>query len=82
MKAKTVEISKKIEKLFKNNDYPAVDCRNKRPATGWAVVGNCQFTNAIRMAGLPNDNFWSGSAPTPSTQAPSEIVAYCYKNFS
>ena len=48
--------------------------RNHRPHGGWSVVGNGAITQAIKAAGLPTDCFWSGSAPTPSTQAPTKIV--------
>lgn len=71
-----------LKSKFNNKSYPDPDCRNKRPATGWDVVGNAGFTRAIRAAGLPNTNYWSGSAPTPSTQAPKEIVDYCWSNFA
>jgi len=71
-----------LEDQFAGRSWEGPDCRNKRPGTGWAIVGHSGFTVAIQTAGLPVDNFWGGSNPTPSTQSPKEIVDYCYKNFN
>ena len=43
---------------------------NRRPHGGWGVPGNAKWTRAMKAAGCPIDNFWSGHAPTPSTQMP------------
>ena len=42
--------------------------RNRRPNGGWGVPGNSKWTRAMRLAGCPTNDFWSGMAPTPSTQ--------------
>jgi len=76
MKMKITELAKILEEEFKNKSFPNCDCRNKRPGTGWAVVGHAGITLAIKEAGLPYNNYWSGSNPTPSTQAPKEIVDF------
>jgi len=52
--------------------YPPCNRRNGRPADGW-THGCCRLSRAIRGTGLPYANFWSGSAPTPSTQWPTAI---------
>ena len=80
MKNLTAYRVEKLEAEFKGKSWPGVDCRNKRPATGWAVVGHSGYTRAIIAAGLPITDYWSGSNPTPSSQAPKEIVDFCYKN--
>ena len=52
--------------------YPPCNRRNGRPADGW-TYGCYRLTRAIRGTGLPYANYWSGSAPTPSTQYPQAI---------
>jgi hypothetical protein len=58
------------------------DCSNRRPGRGWAVVGHAGFTLAIKAAGIPTYRFWSGANPTPSTQAPGEVVRFCWRVFA
>jgi hypothetical protein len=72
---------KKLRKKFAGKDWDGPDCYNKRPGTGWAIVGHAGYSRAIAMAGLPLANYWSGSNPTPSSQAPKEIVRFCYNKF-
>ena len=48
-------------------------CRNGGTHGGWTVPGRAAWTQAVKMAGLKTDSYWSGSNPTPSTQYP---VAY------
>ena len=43
-------------------------CRNSGTHGGWTVPGNGAWTQAVNRAGFPRDSYWSGSAPTPSTQ--------------
>jgi len=45
-------------------------CRNRHTIGGWVVPGIAAYTLAVKRAGLPNNHYWSGSAPTPSTQYP------------
>lgn len=52
---------------------------NRRPAEGWVCPGNAQWSRAVRDAGLPIANFWSGSNPTPSSQYPVEIRDFLEK---
>jgi hypothetical protein len=79
---KTDERVERLIAEFRGHTWDGPDCHNKRPGTGWSVVGNGAYSRAIRLAGLPISNFWSDKAPTPSSQSPSEIVSFCYKNFS
>jgi hypothetical protein len=74
IKALAVELKTK----FQGQSFPACTRHNGRPSDGWSIVGEGAITQAIRLAGLPNHDFWSGMAPTPSTQAPSEIVNYAW----
>jgi len=44
-------------------------CRNRGCHGGWVTPGNGAWTQAVnRTPGFYSDNYWSGSAPTPSTQ--------------
>ena len=52
--------------------YPPCNRRNRKPADGW-VYGIYRLSRAIVGTGLPYNYYWSGSAPTPSTQYPKEI---------
>ena len=54
--------------------FPRCTRRNRVPAEGWSICGHSGITRAIAKAYLPLANFWSGSLPTPSSQAPSQIV--------
>jgi len=74
MKVRIIELAEILERKFKGKTFPGCDCRNGHPATGWEVIGHPGLTRAIKLSGLPYNNFWSGSNPTPSTQAPREIV--------
>jgi hypothetical protein len=79
MKITTKELSEKLQKEFAGKTFIKPDCYNKRPAIGYAIVGHSGITNAIKLSGLPIYNYWSGSAPTPSSQAPIGIVVYARK---
>ncbi len=52
--------------------YPPCNRRNGKPADGW-VKGCYILSRAIKNTGLPYNNYWSGSNPTPSTQYPRAI---------
>ena len=78
MKITITELAKILEKEFKGENFQACDCRNKRPGTGWAIVGHPGITRAIKEAGLPYNSYWSGSNPTPSTQAPQDVVVFAH----
>jgi len=54
-------------------------CRNKRPSRGW-TYGQPDISWCGRTLGvIPCQNYWSGSAPTPSTQYPVEVVNFATK---
>jgi len=44
--------------------------RNARLIPGWICTGDQTITKACKIAGIPMMNYWSGSAPTPSTSIP------------
>ncbi len=50
--------------------------RNGHCNGGWCIVGHPGLTMAIRRAKLPLQDYWSGRAPTPSSQAPATLVEY------
>ncbi len=79
MKITTKELSEKLKKEFTGKTFPAPNRFNKRPAIGYTIVGHCAITNAIKLAQLPVYNYWAGQAPTPSSQAPIDIVVYARK---
>ena len=70
------ELAQRLNRHFKGKRFPPCNRRNGKPADGWSIVGHSGITRAIMQAGLPYNAYWSGSNPTPSTQAPSVIVAY------
>ena len=53
--------------------------RNGNPNGGWVVPGNAAWTKAVKASMMPWDYFWSGSAPTPSTQYPQAIEDFLTK---
>lgn len=53
--------------------YPPCNRRNGRPADGW-THGYAALSRAIKQTNLPWNYYWSGHAPTPSTQYPKAIV--------
>lgn len=73
------KLAGELKKEFAGESFTRCTCRNKHTAEGWSKCGKAGVTNAIKLAGLPWDSFWSGSAPTPSTQAPEEIVRRAYE---
>lgn len=79
MKTTIDKLSRELKKKFGRRKFPRCNRWNKNTAEGWSVIGHCGITRAIKKAGLPISNFWSGSNPTPSSQAPTEIVIYAYK---
>jgi len=79
MKKTIIKLAEILENEFKNEYFPNADCRNKRPGTEWVVVGHSGITRAIKIAGLQWNSYWSGSNPTPSTQAPKKIVNRAYE---
>jgi len=76
MSLKTKQISESLRSKFANTKFAGCIRRNGHPSPGWSVPGNAKWTNAVKSAGLPWNHFWSGSAPTPSTQYPQEIADY------
>lgn len=68
------KLAEVLEKEFKGQKFNSCTRRNGRPSDGWSICGMPGITRAIIQAGLPYNQFWSGSNPTPSTQAPIEIV--------
>lgn len=74
MKNKTKMIAEFLGQIFAGDQFPPCRRRNGRPSQGWSVVGHPGITRAIKMAGLPWDQFWSGKNPTPSTQVPTLVV--------
>jgi len=75
---KTQELANKLENIWENisddekklSFYGPRGGRNARFIPGWICVGNQTITKACIIAGIPIMNYWSGSAPTPSTAIP------------
>lgn len=63
---------------FYGKSVPSCYRRNKIPSDGW-TYGDCAMTMAVKIAGLHYNSYWSGSAPTPSTQWPSVYYDYAKK---
>jgi hypothetical protein len=76
MKLTTQQITDALVAKFANTKFTGCTRRNGRPSEGYAVPGKSKWTNAVKNAGLTWYHFWSGSAPTPSTQYPQEIADY------
>lgn len=76
MSLTTNQIAESLKAKFSTAKFTGCTRRNGRPAPGWTVPGNAKWTNAVKAAGLTWNHFWSGSAPTPSTQYPQEIADY------
>lgn len=74
--SKVQKISELLKEKFAGVSFPACTRCNHKPSEGWSVVGNGMITRAIKAAGLPVAPYWSGMAPTPSTQAPAVVVEY------
>lgn len=55
---------------------PHRSSRNRTCNTGWANTGNAAWTQAVIRSGLPHQDYWSGSNPTPSTQYPLAIAEF------
>ena len=79
MKMTISELAKILEKEFKGKNFTNCDCRSRHPGTGWEIIGCAGYTRAIKAAGLPIADYWSGFLPTPSSQSPKEIVQFCYR---
>ena len=79
MKLTINQLSIDLKTKFAGKIYPKPDCYNGHPGNGYSIVGHAGITKAIIQSGLPVYNFWSGKNPTPSSQAPSEIVDYARK---
>ena len=73
------KLSGELKKIFIGKKFSSCNRRNKKPADGWTTCGQSGITRAIKLAGLPWNQFWSGSNPTPSTQAPEEIIKMAYE---
>ncbi len=73
------KLAEELKKEFNEKKFAPCNRRNGRPADGWEICGYSGITLAIKMAGLRWNHYWSGSAPTPSTQAPAEIVKRAYE---
>jgi len=76
MKTTINDLAAVLKEKFSGKTFDPCTRRNKIPSKGWCVVGYAAITKAIKQAGLPYNQFWSGSNPTPSTQAPIEIVVF------
>lgn len=75
MTGKIETLARRLRMVFEGRGGWALPNRyNKRPADGYATVGYGWITRAIKEAGLPVYRYWSGSNPTPSSQAPTEVV--------
>jgi hypothetical protein len=76
-KMKTIQqLTNALVVKFASVKFTGCTRRNKRPSDGYSVPGKSKWTNAVKNAGLPWNHFWSGYAPTPSTQYPTEIADY------
>lgn len=78
MKCKTGKIQKLVDFLrtLPITGYPPCHRRNGQPSVGWEY-GIYALSVAIKHTKLPYEAFWSGQAPTPSTQYPRDIVVAC-----
>lgn len=76
MSMTTIQITESLKSRFAGHKFCCCTRRNGRPSDGWCVPGNAKWTRSVKAANLPYNKFWSGSAPTPSTQYPVEIYDY------
>ena len=79
MKATIKSIAEDLKKEFIGKVFTPCTRRNGKPSIGWMIIGHPGLTRAIKQSGLPYNQFWSGSNPTPSTQSPDEIVMFSRK---
>jgi hypothetical protein len=77
----TKQLIDALNKEFRNFGYHNPDCYNKRPGKGYTVPGNSKWTMAVNRSVVSkySFNWWSGSAPTPSTQIPTPIAKFLKK---
>jgi len=70
---------RKIESLLPAKEGSRY-ARNKNTHGGWVVPGIAAWTRAVNNApGFSSDSYWSGSAPTPSTQYPLAVAEFLEK---
>jgi hypothetical protein len=82
MKATVKEMAEAIRSNFAGQKFSPCTRRNGTPSPGWTTTGRAGFTIAVKNAGLPWNQFWSGMNPTPSTQVPIEIYKFLRDNYS
>ncbi len=82
MKTTIKQLAQILAEEFKNKKFAPCTRRNGKPAPGWTTTGSGAMTQAVKLAGLPYNQFWSGSNPTPSTQVPIEIFNFASKYFN
>jgi hypothetical protein len=79
-------LASKIEKIYQTNKAAIDILPNRGPnggtnaasIEGWMNYGNGTITKAANMTHMPVMNYWSGSAPTPSSALP----AICYEEIT
>lgn len=84
---RTERLADAIKKIAQDHkeEIKALSFRGKLGGTnaahiaGWKNVGVATITVACKMARVPTLNYWSGSAPTPSTSIPECIAEESYK---
>jgi hypothetical protein len=54
---------------------------NGHTNSGWTVGGSAGYTRLVKAAGLPYNQYWSGSCSTPSTQYPGVIYDHLVKMY-
>ena len=75
---RTQELAKSIQKIYEVNKKAIDSLPTKGPnggtnaatIVGWENYRNGTITRAANMTDMPVMNFWSGSAPTPSSALP------------
>lgn len=73
------KLAEELKKEFSGKTFSACTRRNGKVSDGWARCVGAGATRAVKLARLPWNHFWSGSAPTPSTQYPQEIAEFIRK---
>lgn len=69
-----------INNIIKQGNF-TTHAKNAYYCVGW-TCGHGWWLNALRSAGIkcPAKNYWSGSAPTPSTAIPTTVANYINTN--
>ena len=86
---RTEKLSQAIQEIYEANKIAIKNLDTKGPnggtnaanISGWINHGNGTITKAANESQMPVLNYWSGSAPTPSSAIPACVYNDCVKAY-